>query len=115
MITDHSRHAVPVVVDGISYMQDYLYAGLLDGSWFNMEQYEEEMFNMASDDDTFMSLLCVVYTVLEEYKEIYGKATVDDSLTSLLLIVTLVEVPWRMQANISLGFYRFMTLMVLLW
>ena len=37
VITDHSRSAVPVVVDGINYRQDHFYAGLLDRSWLNLE------------------------------------------------------------------------------
>ena len=67
VITDHSRHSIPVVVDGISYMQDHLYAGLLYRSWLNLEQYKE-MSHIAREDDTLISLLCAVHTYLKEVK-----------------------------------------------
>ena len=53
-------------MDGIKYRQDHFYPGLLNRSWLNLEQYEEEMFHMASEDNTIMSLLCAVHADLEE-------------------------------------------------
>ena len=65
LITDHSPNAVPVVVDGFNYHQEHLFAGLLDASWLDLEEYQDlevEMYDMATEDDSFTSLLCAVHT-----------------------------------------------------
>ena len=59
-ITDHSPKAVPVVVDHYCYYKECLFANMLDGSWEDLDEYEEALCNMVSKDSTFMSLISSV-------------------------------------------------------
>ena len=62
LINDHSSGATSIEIAGLESKPECLFPGLLDRSWLGLEQYEEEIGEMAMVDDTFMSLLCSVGT-----------------------------------------------------
>ena len=66
VIEDHGKAAVPIVVDGINYGQEHLYSNLFDSSWDNTEQYEENLVNITTPADHFMSLVCALQLDLED-------------------------------------------------
>ena len=63
LLTDHHPKALPVVINGVNYGQDHVYAGsFLDRSWVELDQYEEDIGSISDTDDTLLSLLCATQT-----------------------------------------------------
>ena len=60
---NHHPKALPVVINGVNYGQDHVYAGsFLDRSWVELDQYEEDIGSISDTDDTLLSLLCATQT-----------------------------------------------------
>ena len=55
IVANYSHDEVPVVVNGHNYHQEY--GGLLDRSWFDLQQHEVVMFDMASENVSLISIL----------------------------------------------------------
>ena len=53
-------------MDGINYEQEHLYSNLYDSSWDNTEQYEENLVNITTPADHFMSIVCALQLDLED-------------------------------------------------
>ena len=66
-IIEHNPGALPVVVNGITYKQEHLFAGVVDKSWVSTEELEEDLCSRAElTDDKFLSLLCASRVDLED-------------------------------------------------
>ena len=59
-VTEHGPKAVPVVVNNYSYDKEDMFDNMLDRSWLDLEEYEEEMCMLANKDNTLLSLMCSV-------------------------------------------------------
>ena len=55
VVANYSHDEVLVVVNGHNYHQEY--GGLLDRSWFDLQQHEVVMFDMASENVYLISIL----------------------------------------------------------
>ena len=64
MLTDHGNGGgdVSLNVIGGDVIKDYEFVNLLDRSWLEFNEYQEEMINLPMEQDAFMSLLCAVNT-----------------------------------------------------
>ena len=66
-IIEHNPGALPVVVNGITYKQEHIFAGVVDKSWVSTEELEEDLCSRAElTDDKFLSLLCASRVDLED-------------------------------------------------
>ena len=57
-VFEHGPKAVPVDVNHYSCDKEHLFDNILDRSWLDLEEYEEEMCSLANKDNTLMSLIC---------------------------------------------------------
>ena len=48
--------SLPVVVNPYSYDKEHMFDNILDRSWQDLEECEEEMCSLANKDNTLMSL-----------------------------------------------------------
>ena len=68
LLDSHGSDDVGISVPGHDVPKLYEFADLLDRSWFQFEEYAEEMYDSSVlEQDKFMSLLCAVNTDLGEH------------------------------------------------
>ena len=53
-VTEHGPKTVPVVVNHYSCDKGHLFDNILDRSWLDLEEYEEEMCSLANKDNTLI-------------------------------------------------------------
>jgi len=74
----HGNDDIEMSVPGFGVPKVYEFANLFDRSWFQLEDYAEEMYDsLALEQDKFMSLLCAVNTDLCDDADVESFASAD--------------------------------------
>ena len=77
-----------MVVNHYSQDKEHMFENILDRSWLDLEEYEEEMYSLANKDNTLMSLMCSVNLdltdVVEDLSPAWANTLYDSSVLHLL-------------------------------